>query len=816
MTMLNRGPWAVIVAAALLFGTASSVWADADAWRLRLLPLPQQLRLGPTLAAPSMEMTLHLPERKSDMWPLIAEELGGLVGKDKLRVVNDLPSMALVLSARADAKAAAAKFSGDRARLARRPNPDQAYALHIVGDGGKWAAAVVVARAEPGLFFGYKTLKQLLEATTGPKPVAPRLSLPEAEIVDWPDMPERGEWGSYALRDIDWLVDRKMNLIETHATLSFDESGRAHATFPVETLKQGARRGMKIVPIITHLDQLERRGIFKYHPEVRGQGKEEDFKHWGTTLVPVCWAKPQAVRIMTQWMEDLARIPGVTAITVWLSEDHSYCHCPVCTKNGQFVMETRAAIAAWRAARKIKPDLELRILLTQGSYKFNEDVLKEIPVGEPVHVIYYHGSLTYNAFKRDMIEPYMADFAKRAGWFGVCPMLGPSWRIVSPFSCPQFIHERMMEFHAKGIKCIYGYATPGNLWWDLNVNGVAEWAWNRDGRDIREFCRAWGARRGLDPDLTAEWALTLGPASWDFYAARVPYTWFFGDLVAQLRKGARFDYGEGFLEYIPTQAHMQADLRRAREAEAIAKKLGAADLIAESRAVGGYLEMLRLCRDISHAIAKARAAKPKPSDDQKARMSRLMAELDRVSAELTAALGDWAKAIAAADKSKPPGRFLDTVAQIEKTVSGIGEICAQFGIKDPGRVYRWHKIGEWKTEDFDKQSPLTRRIEVTQWIDGPGTYEVRFSYRSGRLGLVVTKVSLVSRSPDGEEKVEAVDEHRCHAGAWADRPSYMLKLDKYQAGRKYLVEMVISGGNPKAPRSKRSTNGDIMMRKLRQ
>jgi len=71
-------------------------------------------------------------------------------------------------------------------------------------------------------------------------------------------------------------------------------------------------------------------------------------------------------------------------------------------------------------------------------------------------------------------------------------------------------------------------------------------------------------------------------------------------------------------------------------------------------------------------------------------------------------------------------------------------------------------------------------------------------------------VSLVSSAKDkpDETREEAVDKHRCHAGAWVEADLYRLELKQYDAGRGYAVVAHIGGGD--------STTGDFMFRRLRQ
>jgi hypothetical protein len=158
------------------------------------------------------------------------------------------------------------------------------------------------------------------------------------------------------------------------------------------------------VPIIRHLDQLETTGIFKHYPNIVAKGDPAKWPKWNG-IKPICFAREEAQKVLADWMIDLAKIEGVDAVTVWLSESPVQCECDICRKNNQFVMETRACLHAWQKARKIKPQFELRILLTQGSYPHNELVLREVPAN--VHVIYYHGGLTYSSSHKPMIYPLL-------------------------------------------------------------------------------------------------------------------------------------------------------------------------------------------------------------------------------------------------------------------------------------------------------------------------------------------------------------------------------------------------------------------------
>ena len=109
----------------------------------------------------------------------------------------------------------------------------------------------------------------------------------------------------------------------------------------------------------------------------------------------------------------------MTDICAWLSElSNQYCDCAECRKAGvgQYALETRAIVKAYRLVQKKHPDLGLRILLTQGSYKSNDKVLTEIPAD--VGVTYYDGGRTYDSSRDPMIYPLLEQYTPRkaAGW----------------------------------------------------------------------------------------------------------------------------------------------------------------------------------------------------------------------------------------------------------------------------------------------------------------------------------------------------------------------------------------------------------------
>lgn len=647
--------------------------AERQKWLRLLLPLPKHIVLQGVREVAAERLTLYLPEGETPVTEQIATELTELFRRTgiSLPVRRSLARAHTAILARDDVPIDE-RWSYERTPLRQHnletvPTSDQAYGIVTIGQG-EWEGIALFAFGEAGLYYAAQTLRQLLAPHLSGHSGQARLLVAHAFVADYPDLPERGLWGGYAAAEIPWLAERKMNLVETHASLTMDETGRGHAKFDPKLIATAKRHAVKLVPIITHLDQLNNTGIFQRYPETVAKGDPAKWPKWNG-IKPVCWAQANARRVLADWMTDLARMDGVDAITVWLSEAPVQCECDVCQQNNQYVMETRACLEAWQQARAVKPNLELRILLTQGSYPHNEKVLRELP--KEVRVIYYHGSLTYTCSRQRMIEPLFEDFVKDGGWLGVCPQLTSSWRIVSPFSGAHFIRNRMDEFITKGLKCLYGYATPSIHYWAFNVNAAAEWSWNLNGRTTREFAAAWALREGFaNPDLVAEWSETLGSVSWDVYASGVPYPWFFNMLGKWLREQKAVQFGEGPLREIVSQQRLEQDIAQAQRAFEIARQIGDEGLTSESRVILGYLRLLAVLPEISAALAKAgRGEQLTEAENQ--RLAQCLAQVREAAQEVQEALWTWAKQCDPSAANQPPQRFVDTVKVVEQTANEI-------------------------------------------------------------------------------------------------------------------------------------------------
>ena len=772
-------------------------------WLRWLIPLPKEVAIEQQVTLPAVNVRITLRDGAGELERNAARKLHALF-LDRAGAEVDTGDGFEILLGLCDAEGRIGELAvPDAARLRELPNREQAYVMRPIGTD-----RLVLAALDPrGVFYAALTLRQLLE----PKFSGNTVTLPLAVVTDWPDMAERGEWGCSSSRDLEWLADRKMNLVEFHTEHRVDEEGAPVTAISQSLLRRGRLNAVKTVPIISHLNGLGGRGVYEAYPELRGKG--ETARHRGsTTNWAPCASQPKLAEVLAGWMRGYAE-HGVRDICCWLSESKGvYCSCESCSKEGPYALEARAFVKAWRLARKDFPDLRIRILLTQGSYGTNDKVLAEVP--PEVGITYYDGGRTYDSSRDPMIYPLLEQYAAAGGWLGCYPQLTPSWRIVSPWSCPQFVKYRMTEFMDKKLACLGGYVVPDNRLFDFNVTAAAEWSWNAHGRDEREFALAWATRKGFSHSETvADWAVMLGPVSWDIYGARLVERYLFRPATIEGIVAARAKplFGQGLFGYIPDAEHLHNNLQTCRQAMHLAERSGSPAIKAETRAVTTYYEMLdQLCR-----ICNLLAEEGSPDAAQRQALQQHMNLLALAGAQNVEALRDWERAVAV---GAGLSRFREGVQATEDSVTAVARALIPLGIRNPAALLMSQKIGGWTLDDFREQAMIGKTLDVTDCIIGPGTYLVTFQYTGGYNGAGAYRAALVAQPKDGTgEPVElSVDEHYGSTGHRSKANVYSLRLDSYDPALRYRVVGRIRGTRPQDQQPGRTgCSGAIYLRRQR-
>lgn len=781
---------------------AGMAWGQSEAvspreqtdWLRRVIPLPKEASIPAKVSVSPQDVKLTLLDDSPAGRQALAQLREVLLRKAGAEGLGKGPEIVLELVDTAKPPVP------DAARLAELPNSDQAYLIRPLADG----TIVLAARTPTGLFYAASTYAQLLETAFK----GDTLSLPLATITDWPDLAERGLWGGSSVRDIEWMAARKMNLLEFHSPHSVDEKGATHASVSAAILGRCLASGVKAVPIISHINLLGSRGVYVAYPELRGKGKKAVVVSEGSELYAPCASQPKLREILADWMVGFAQSAQVRDICCWLGELSQSCECEECVRKGQFVAEAEAFLGAWQTAREKVPDLRIRILLTQGSYNSNEQVLAVIP--PEVGVTYYDGGRTYDSSKDPMIYPLLEDFAAKGRWLGCYPQLTPSWRIVSPWTGPQFVKARMTEFQSKHLQCLVGYVVPDDLLYDFNVTAAAEWSWNASGRDEREFAIAWALRQGLrSPELVADWALAVGEIGWDFYGARGVERYFFRptQLAGLLKSRVPIAYGEGLFRYLPDREALLRNHAKSVDAVRQATAMGSTAMLAESRTLETYYRMVVALADMAGILAD----NPVIEMPQRIALQQQMNGFVLAGMENMAALEDWERSVG---KGAGTGRFRDGVEATANTVAAVGAVLAKQGVRMPPAYGRNVKVGGWELEDFRENNTIGKTLEVTQWLQEPGAYRVTFQYTTGWNGANSLRVALAS-SPAGADAPLTelvVDEHPGTTAVRNQNNVYRLVVDRIDPGQRYWLQTKFRGTRPQDQvEGKRGCSGIITL-----
>jgi hypothetical protein len=664
---------AVWIASMLLWSAAGAEIVQVGeeeerTWLNWLIPLPKEIGIGGKVELSAVQVRLRpgAGELEAYAASLLKEQMGGSEAAEFEILVGLFDEEGRV------GKWALPEI---REQLLGLPNREQAYAIWPVGEEGM----VLAALREEGVWNGAQTLLQLLERNGG----AEEGMLPLARVVDWPDLAQRGLWDdTFSGEQIEWMAAHKLNRIDCHTRLKVNEEGRGTVErLPAKRAQEidgmdfpafCRLRGMRYVPIISHLSHLRRTGIYDVLPELKGKGAAAE----GRFIAP-CAAQLQFAEILEDWMRGLADRANIEEIAVWLGEEIDQCECDVCRVEGQHLMEARAIVAAYREVEKDYPELRLWVLLSQGSYASNGRILDELPA--EVGAIYYHGIKTYDSSREPMIYYRLREEAARGREVGVCPQLTVSWAVVCPWSGPQFARARMVEFVDKGLSLMSGYATPDIDLYAFNVAAAAEWGWNAHGRDEREFALAWATRKGVrDPTAAAEWAVSLGRVSWNVYGSLVPYHFIrqWGEAVRAVENRVRPIPGEGMFRYFASREQFERDLEICARGLKLARGLGEPELIEESLVVEGYVRMVRALYDIGESVWRKDV--PLPVD----RLREQLVELNAACRQTNDALQRWEGLFG---EDAGGGRFDGTLKMAEEAVAAIGAALADMGVADGGK-----------------------------------------------------------------------------------------------------------------------------------
>ncbi|MCF6176974.1 MAG: glycoside hydrolase family 20 zincin-like fold domain-containing protein [Victivallaceae bacterium] len=389
-------------------------------------------------------------------------------------------------------------------RIQQLPNSAQAYTVStVISDGN--LKIYLIFNDSPGLYYALETFNQLLADGSSNK----KLVLPAITITDWPDIRYRGMWGGVRYptgklmaKELADFSAMKLNYWERprmKVMLNSQNQVYYNALTP-KLLTAAERYNIKLEPYITHLS-----GLFSSHwashlGKLKDQLTAKGTKSYGKVW---CWHKTESQEMLYQMMLKAAGTPGLKSLSIWLSEwGGTACQCDQCKGNvhDYFIMETANILKAYRRVKKSYPHLQLTILTTQTSYKFQDEILAMIP--PEIHLDFYGGSgkgNTYQTTNQSILAGYPVEKLLKRGYkLGVLPLVISSHAPAIgqfPFYTPSLIKMRMSEVYRKKLERVIAYL-PYNLYQhDINIQAVGEYAWNSNGRSLEQFAVSWSARQ---------------------------------------------------------------------------------------------------------------------------------------------------------------------------------------------------------------------------------------------------------------------------------------------------------------------------------
>ena len=144
--------------------------------------------------------------------------------------------------------------------LGHLANAEQAYQIATISD----ERIVICGHGPVGGFYGACTMAQLLST-----PAGRRIHVPLLQVVDWPDINQRGLWNFPEVGT--WIELNYGKMADTQ--LAPVQRGRRNAaTIDVERMQRARRFGFEYLPYVLHLNFLHGAGLFRAYPELAGKG----------------------------------------------------------------------------------------------------------------------------------------------------------------------------------------------------------------------------------------------------------------------------------------------------------------------------------------------------------------------------------------------------------------------------------------------------------------------------------------------------------------------------------------------------------------
>jgi DNA-binding LacI/PurR family transcriptional regulator len=620
---------------------------EAQEWTRHLLPLPHEIAIPQKYTLHPSGVAIKLREGAGAMEHQAAKELAELfqrkngvapAGKEfeiRIGVSFELTS-----------------------GLRSHPNWQQAYIIRPSGV----RQLLLIALDEKGIRYAANTLQQLLEASFSPDTV----SIPLAEITDWPDLEERGLWNfpqayepiaSMPEEWVPWMASIKLNYGQMQTQIQKVERGKPnHVAIQRDLYQLAQRKAFHFVPFLMHLNFMNDYGLYRAYPELAGKGDEalatRYIAHRTGDQHRVPYAShPAFRRILAEWIADIAA-QGADEVSVWLSERPAEDQHADTVATGQSVMEARAVVSAWREAQKRYPNFGLRVFLSTTTSNRYYRVIAELPPEVKIERACATSLERVLHLPRDLLRnPLLDTYAAEGRWIASYDVpLTANGRVETPeFMVPQSsahrIRDYLRQIAARRYRAAYGmmaWSNKGKESCGFDINALAEWSWNLNGRSEKEFAIAWATREGLgNPEAVGEWSELMGPVEFDVYDSDFPLVYSWGLAAQMIRERKRPYLGEGTFRYYTTPEDFDSKIATCKKALKLAQGIENTYLINETRIVLSYVKLAKSLFQIAEHVATDDLSSLASQD----KLRGYVGELNSSAKENAAAIREWRVAL---------------------------------------------------------------------------------------------------------------------------------------------------------------------------
>jgi|GEM_PF-1466250 len=836
-----KAMWFVMYALWFFGVITPSAWAalsdkDLTQWTDLVIPLPKEVVIQGSvpIAAQAIRVVSHVADS-----PVIqtTSKLLASFAKSDGREVKATIHLWL-----ADAKDSAVP-SALRSRLAALPNKEQAYAIITERSWfSRKTEITLVANTPVGLLYAARTLSQLVKAPAA-LPVNAGVEVPFVNIVDWPDIEDRGAWGCEVETNLDWMAQWKLNMAVFVTLLGIDTNNgqpnlvryvpfkRESADNPRDAYTKGilapaSALGIKAIPLVVHFeqqplyylgyngfDQVPRQAHLKHLLPMLHVSKSGEIQEG------ICFSAPVATDMLTGWLNELALLVDKPyaqtgyrpEIECWLSENASSCSCAQCRDKLSFELEIKALLKAWQQVKGRYPAVRLRVLLTQGSRRYNDKILAMLP--PDIGVMYYDGETggTYDTDRKPMIYPLLTEYAAKGGWLGVVPQISASYgQVGAPMSSPQFIQFRAREFVDKKLACMDAYAYPDIQDHAFNFVAEAEWTWNAHGRTPEEFARAYATITGIcDPALFVQWALKAGNAGWDLAESRMFFNFSKKDPALGFYGAQPFERMFKDTRLVKPEI-MRQDLADAREALRLAKEAKVFEMINESEYTLAGVESFDAMNHISRIVRGDTIA---AADKQE--LAAQLDRLDRMLHLIYVSRSEWFVSKGLIHDNR---RFNFTAWTLLNASDAARQVAGLLGIPDPRPDSRLNDISAWSTADFDAAGHGRLSCDVTGWIAREGGRYQLNAIRLSGAPIQIKRLDLVRLGPSAGKRQVMPESVRLKGDGLGNvdiyHPQTVREVSPSDAQTRFVVELEMTANNISNSMPASACSGVVTLRRV--